>query len=90
MSRTAVVAGATGLVGRALVRKLEQAREYAEVRVIGRRAPAPAGAKVRFVATDFADLSQHLAHSRMGPMHLHGYQGDDVTLILPLWEARVR
>lgn len=31
----------------------------------------------------FADLSQHLAHSRMGPMHLHRYQGDDVTLILP-------
>lgn len=30
-----------------------------------------------------ADLSQHLAHSRMGPMHLHRYQGDDVTLILP-------
>ncbi|WP_395645210.1 CHRD domain-containing protein [Terricaulis sp.] len=28
-------------------------------------------------------LAQHLAHSRMGPMHLHRYQGDDVTLILP-------
>lgn len=28
-------------------------------------------------------LSHHLAHSRMGPMHLHRYQGDDVTLILP-------
>jgi hypothetical protein len=31
----------------------------------------------------FDDLSHHLAHSRMGPMHLHRYQGDDVTLILP-------
>lgn len=28
-------------------------------------------------------LAQHLSHSRMGPMHLHRYQGDDVTLILP-------
>lgn len=28
-------------------------------------------------------LAQHLSHSRMGPMHLHRYQGDDVTLIMP-------
>ena len=28
-------------------------------------------------------LSTHLAHSRMGPMHLHRYQGNDVTLIVP-------
>ncbi len=28
-------------------------------------------------------LSTHLAHSRMGPMHLHRYQGDEVALILP-------
>lgn len=28
-------------------------------------------------------LARHLSHSRMGPMHLHRYQGDDVTLILP-------
>lgn len=28
-------------------------------------------------------LAHHLAHSRMGPMHLHRYQGDDVTLIMP-------
>lgn len=32
----------------------------------------------------FAQLSHHLAHSRMGPMHLHRYQPDgDVALILP-------
>jgi hypothetical protein len=30
-----------------------------------------------------AGLAQHLAHAPMGPMHLHRYQGDDVTLILP-------
>jgi hypothetical protein len=28
-------------------------------------------------------LAAHLSHSPMGPMHLHRYQGDDVTLILP-------
>ncbi len=61
MSRIAVVAGATGLVGRLLVRKLEQGGDYGEVRVLGRRAPTQAGAKVRFVATDFGDLSKHAA-----------------------------
>jgi len=33
------------------------------------------------ITTD--QLSHHLAHSRMGPMHLHRYQGDEVTLIMP-------
>ena len=28
-------------------------------------------------------LAAHLLHAPMGPMHLHRYQGDDVTLILP-------
>lgn len=28
-------------------------------------------------------LAHHLAHSRLGPMHLHRYQGDDVSLIMP-------
>jgi hypothetical protein len=40
-------------------------------------------AHIAITGLKFADLSQHLAHSRMGPMHLHRYQGDDVTLILP-------
>ncbi|MEZ5955881.1 MAG: CHRD domain-containing protein [Hyphomonadaceae bacterium] len=31
----------------------------------------------------FDQLAHHLAHSRMGPIHLHRYQGDDVTLIMP-------
>ena len=30
-----------------------------------------------------SQLAAHLARSPMGPMHLHRYQGDDVTLILP-------
>ena len=30
-----------------------------------------------------SQLAAHLSHAPMGPMHLHRYQGDDVTLILP-------
>ena len=56
MARIALVAGATGLVGTALLRRLAADPEYREVRVLGRRAPAQAGAKVRFVASDFANL----------------------------------
>ncbi len=40
-------------------------------------------ARIAITGLSFADLSQHLAHSRMGPMHLHRYEGDDVTLITP-------
>lgn len=40
-------------------------------------------AQIAITGLKFDDLKQHLAHSRMGPMHLHRYQGDDVTLIAP-------
>jgi uncharacterized protein YbjT (DUF2867 family) len=59
MSRTAVVAGATGLVGRLLLERLARDPSYGEVRVLGRRAPATAPAKARFVQTDFSDLAAH-------------------------------
>jgi uncharacterized protein YbjT (DUF2867 family) len=61
MARIAVVAGATGLVGRELLGQLTGAPGYAEVRVLGRRPPAGAGGKVRFVETDFTDLAKHAA-----------------------------
>lgn len=61
MSRTAVVAGATGLVGSLLLPRLAASADYAEIRVLGRRAPAHADGKVRFVATDFTDLGAHAA-----------------------------
>lgn len=54
MSRTAVVAGATGLVGGMLLQQLAARAEYGEIRVLGRRAPPLAA--VRFFATDFSDL----------------------------------
>ena len=40
-------------------------------------------AQIVITGLKFDDLAQHLAHSRLGPMHLHRYQGDDVTLIAP-------
>jgi uncharacterized protein YbjT (DUF2867 family) len=59
MSRTVLVAGATGMVGTLLLRQLAAGNDYAEVRVFGRRPPAQEHPKFRFVATDFNDLDQH-------------------------------
>lgn len=56
MARTALVAGGTGLVGAALLRRLAASDAYAEVRALGRRAPAVASPKIRFVASDLAGL----------------------------------
>lgn len=56
MARIALVAGATGLVGTALLRQLAAAADYGEVRVLGRRRPATAGGKVRFIESDFGSL----------------------------------
>ena len=61
MPRTAVVAGATGMVGTLLLRQLATSADYSEVRVLGRRAPAQAHPKFRFVETDFEDLSKQAA-----------------------------
>ncbi|MBL8536643.1 MAG: CHRD domain-containing protein [Hyphomonadaceae bacterium] len=40
-------------------------------------------AVIRIDGIRFEQLAHHLAHSAVGPMHLHRYQGDDVSLILP-------
>ena len=56
MSRIALVAGATGLVGGRLLRRLLARREYGEVRVLGRRPPPLEAGKLRNVATDFSNL----------------------------------
>lgn len=56
-----MIAGATGLVGRALLRRLIDDARYGELRALGRRAPDQAAPKLRFVATDFDDLTAHAA-----------------------------
>lgn len=56
MSRTALLVGATGLVGVALLERLLAAPEYGTVIVLGRRAPAVAHPKLRFVQSTLEDL----------------------------------
>lgn len=58
MSRKALVAGGTGLVGGLLLRRLVARDEYAEIRVLGRRPPPLEHGKLRFVASDFANLGE--------------------------------
>ena len=56
MSGRVLLAGATGLVGSALLRQLLADPAGPEVVAFGRRAPALASPRLRFVATDFASL----------------------------------
>lgn len=58
MSRTALIVGATGLVGRALLSRLLAAPEYGTVIVLGRRAPDAAHPKLRFVSSTLEDLDR--------------------------------
>jgi uncharacterized protein YbjT (DUF2867 family) len=61
MARTALLAGATGLVGGLLLRRLADSADYGEVRVIGRRPPTHEHGKIRFIASDFSNLDAHAA-----------------------------
>lgn len=54
--RTALVAGATGLVGRELLRGLLADETVRRVHALGRRPPAQADPKLRFHAVDFTAL----------------------------------
>jgi len=69
--RSALIAGATGLVGRSLVSLLEASAAYARVHVLVRRAVAgiEANPKLQFHVVDFA---------RLGPLP----QADDVYIAL--------
>ncbi len=62
MSRTALIAGSTGLVGRQLLKLLLTVPDYARVLALGRRAPDTADLgsscnKLELIQTDFSDLS---------------------------------
>ncbi|WP_420464835.1 NAD(P)H-binding protein [Panacagrimonas sp.] len=56
MSRTALVAGHTGLVGRQLIAALVLDPRYASVKAVGRRAPDVSHPKLEFVQTELAEL----------------------------------
>jgi uncharacterized protein YbjT (DUF2867 family) len=51
-----MVAGATGLVGRAVLAALSTDRRYRAIHVVGRRAPASHDARVQFHPVDFTRL----------------------------------
>ena len=58
MTRTAIVTGHTGLVGRHLLDGLLGDSRYSRVIALGRRAPAATHAKLENVQTDFSDLKK--------------------------------
>lgn len=58
MARTALLAGATGLVGCALLDKLLTDKAYTAIKVIGRTLPATRLPKLQFIASDFSDLEK--------------------------------
>jgi uncharacterized protein YbjT (DUF2867 family) len=58
MTRIAVVAGYTGLVGRHLLTQLVDDPRYAKVIAVGRREPAVVGAKLVFIESDLTDLAK--------------------------------
>ena len=62
--RTAVVAGATGLIGGRLLALLDAAPDYARVIALVRRPLRQPGRRVESIAVDFDDLSGQLADVR--------------------------
>lgn len=59
MKQTAIVIGATGLVGRALVAQLVQSNEFERILTLTRRAVRYDSPKVQNHVVDFADLSRY-------------------------------
>lgn len=57
MTRTALVAGPTGLIGRSLLQRLLNDPAYTEVRALSRRALPLQHPRLRVVLTDYVDLT---------------------------------
>ncbi len=55
MPKTALVAGFTGLVGRHLLDGLIQSDHYAEIKAVGRHAPAASDDRLRYLRSDLND-----------------------------------
>lgn len=61
MSRTAVVVGATGLVGSELLRQLAAQRDYAQIKVLGRSPPRHEAGTIRFIHSELSELGEQAA-----------------------------
>lgn len=61
MSRTALVAGPTGLIGSLLLRRLLADPAYTEVRVLSRRPLREHDPKLQVIVSDYHDLQSHIA-----------------------------
>lgn len=66
MQRAAVVAGATGLVGREVVQRLLAGKHYSRVVALARRPLALSEARLVLVTADFQRLDQVLAPATLG------------------------
>lgn len=60
MSRSALLLGATGLVGGLVLKRLLASPDWRQVTVIGRRAPDIIHDKLRFVEADLGQLERHI------------------------------
>ena len=60
MSRTALLLGATGLVGGLVLQRLLASSDWRQVTVIGRRAPGVSHEKLRFVEADLGQLERYI------------------------------
>lgn len=59
MARTAILVGATGLVGHIILKKLVNDEVYSKITVISRRTPKITDQKIKLIQIEFDDLGQH-------------------------------
>ena len=72
MGKTAIIFGATGLVGNLLLEELIKTGSYSSVKIFVRRATGTSEAGVEEIVTDFPDLESHTAKIK----------GDDLFICL--------
>lgn len=64
-NKTAIVAGATGLVGNEILKQLVQNHEYKKIYVLARRAPSIHHEKIEVILTNFENLDTLLFNNKV-------------------------
>lgn len=59
MARTAILVGATGLIGHILLQKLVEDKTYNNITVVSRRPPDAINKKIKLIKIDFDNLIEH-------------------------------